>query len=118
MMTQTEKTPTKATKQLILLFQISQQPKFALPDGDEEAPEPDEIDKFPEEGDEIENLPPMQPDVDPLERENPEEDDLEDNEPLDDTDEATTEKENLLEKQPTPTGQTIVVERRIGKDGL
>ncbi|WP_133638674.1 hypothetical protein [Sphingobacterium paludis] len=95
-------------------------PAFTHPEPNEDdhgnTPEPDEADKFPEEGDEVENIPPMQPDVDPLERENPDVEELEDNEPLhqeDEDPEATLDQQDLK-----PTGETIVVDRRTGKDEL
>ncbi|MFD2966017.1 hypothetical protein [Sphingobacterium bambusae] len=77
---------------------------------------PNELDKFPKEGEEIENLPPVQPDVDPLERENPDLDEWEENEELD-IDDEDLEKEAAIE-QHIPQGQTIVVDRRMGKDEL
>lgn len=75
---------------------------------------PDELDKFPKEGDEIENLPPVQPDVDPLQRENPDLDEWEENVELD-IDDDDLEKEAAIE-QHIPPGETIVVDRRTGKD--
>lgn len=86
------------------------------PKDEPKAPEPDEKDKFPDEGDEVENLPPIQPDVDPLERKNPDVDDLEENIPLQEEDEQEDDPESLLDDDPIPSGQTIVVERRTGKD--
>lgn len=77
---------------------------------------PDELEKFPKEGQEIENLPPVQPDVDPLERENPDLDEWEENEELD-IDNEDLEKDAAIE-QYIPQGETIVVDRRTGKDEL
>ncbi|GHE32763.1 hypothetical protein [Sphingobacterium griseoflavum] len=85
----------------------------ALQKKGEEIPEPDERDKFPDEGDEVENLPPLQPDVDPIKRENPDVEELEENEELHTDQEDAENSTNIA-----PTGQTIVVDRRTGKDEL
>lgn len=117
-MRKTKETPIEYVHGPIVLTLISQDEQASDPKKQDQESEPDDIDKFPDEGEEIENLPPLQPDVDPLERENPDVDDLEDNEPLHDTEETSTDVENMGIEQNTPTGQTIVVDRHIGKDGL
>ncbi|GEM_PF-2101343 len=100
---------------VIALMVHTQRAADALPKKNADDPEkPDELDKFPKEGQEIENLPPVQPDVDPLERENPDVEELEENEKLD-IDDDDLEKEAAIE-QHIPQGETIVVDRRIGKD--
>ncbi|WP_131555319.1 hypothetical protein [Sphingobacterium deserti] len=79
----------------------------------EEAVEPDEMDKFPDEGEGVENLPPTQPDVNPLERENPDTSES-DNESLE---KEENDPESTLDEQDLKTtGETIVVDRRTGKD--
>ena len=109
----------KATNYLSLaIIHVGHTPAFTNLEPDEqeetETTEPDDLDKFPDDGDEVENLPPTQPDVDPLKRKNPDEGELADNEPLQNDDEdpeATLDQQDLK-----PTGETIVVDRRTGKD--
>lgn len=103
--------------QHIILALINNSSAANDPEKEDGAPEPDDLDKFPDETEEVENLPPLQPDVDPLERDNPDADELEDNEPLNEHPDEEEEIENHVE-QVRPTGQTIVVDRHIGKDGM